>query len=131
MLDDLDRLRTSEPLLQLLTHYGQLAEPQRDVWHDRLMSMEGVEPRELTKLHGLLIAMDWVELKCGQMVKFVPGAVPACYRVTGSGLRALRKVKAPELEAGGDEAVEVPVEPKPPGRKREKKVEEESTAAAA
>ena len=129
MLDDLDRLRTSEPLLQLLTHYGQLAEPQCDVWHDRLMSLEGVEPRELTKLHGLLIAMDWVELKCGQMVKLVPGVVPACYRVTGSGLRALRKVKTPELEA--EEAVEVPVEPMAPRRKREKKVEVEPAGIVA
>ena len=65
MLDDLERLRTSEPLRQLLAHYSLLAEPNCDMWQDRLMLLDGVESRELSKLHGLLIAMDWVELKCG------------------------------------------------------------------
>ncbi len=125
MFDDLERLRTSEPLRQLLAYYGQLAEPNRDVWQDRLMAMDGIEARELSKLHGLLIAMDWVELKSGQITVLIPGAVPGCYRVTGAGLRALRHLQVAD---SGAEPVEVmlPVDeatlvPKPLRRKRERR----------
>jgi hypothetical protein len=126
MFDDLERLRTSEPLRQLLAHYGQLAEPNRDVWQDRLMAMDGIEARELSKLHGLLIAMDWVELKSGHITVLIPGAVPGCYRVTGAGLRALRHLQVADSGVDPDEAMlpiaEATSVPKPPRRKRERRV---------
>jgi hypothetical protein len=135
MFDDLERLRTSEPLRQLLAHYGQLAEPDRSVWQDRLMALDGVEPRDLAKLHGLLIAMDWVELKCGQITVLVPGAVPACYRVTSAGLRALRHLKVADSGVEPDEVMspieEATLVPKPARRKREKNLSAEPEATAA
>jgi hypothetical protein len=132
MFDDLVRLRTSEPLRQLLAHYGQLAEPNRDVWQDRLMAMDGIEARELSKLHGLLIAMDWVELKSGQLTVLIPGAVPGCYRVTGAGLRALRHLQVADSGAEPDEVMlpvdEATLVPKLPRRKRERRAGDAVTA---
>jgi hypothetical protein len=132
MFDDLERLRTSEPLRQLLAHYGKLAEPDRSVWQDRLMSLDGVEARELAKLHGLLIAMDWIELKCGQITVLIPGAVPACYRVTGAGLRALRQLQVADSGAEPDEVLlpvdEATLVPKLPRRKRERRAGDAVTA---
>ena len=134
MLDDLERLRTSEPLLQLLTHYCRLADPNRESWQDRLMSLEAVDARELTKLHGLLLAMEWIELKVGH---FSPGSnhpVPACYRVTNAGLRAVRQVQVkesdePESELTVDEIPAAPA-PKAPRRRREKALVETDGVAA-
>ena len=84
MFDELDRLRANPHLVQLLSHYGKLGEANREAWQSRLMGMEGIEPSELTKLHGLLLAFAWVEQNTGH--------VPVCYRVTLAGQRALRQI---------------------------------------
>jgi hypothetical protein len=117
MLDDLERLRTIEPLRLLLAHYSRLEEPNREIWHPRLMALDGVEPPELSKLHGLLIAMDFIELSVGDV---------ACkYRVTVAGLRALPQVV--DSEHVGDEVLAVSEKvTKPFRRKREKKLVEEA-----
>jgi len=60
MQNELDRLRTKPNLLLLLNHYADLAGPSRETWQDRLMTMEGMEPQELSKLYGELIAFSWV-----------------------------------------------------------------------
>jgi hypothetical protein len=99
MFDEIDRLRSNSFLLQLLSHYANLAAPDRLVWQDRLMAMDGVEAVEIAKLHGELIAFAWVEQNTGNTPVIRVGAVPACYRVTPSGLRALQQVQAPEDEA--------------------------------
>ena len=83
MLDDLDCLRNNTRLLEMLTYYGKLAEPDRETWHPRLMAMEETEPSEITKLHGTLIAFGWVEMNVGQ--------VPTCYRITLAGKRAIKQ----------------------------------------
>jgi hypothetical protein len=121
MFDDLERLKASESLLRLLTHYAKLAEPNREAWQPRLMALDGVEAGELSKLHGLLIAMDCIEMKVGE--------VAAGYRVTAAGLRMLRHAQAPD----GEEIVEVVEEAKPkfPRRKREKPQKEAASSAAA
>ena len=90
MLDDLELLRTNEPLSYLLAHYVRLAEPNREAWHPRLMTFDGVEGPELSRLHGLLIAMDLIELSVGD--------IAARYRATTGGLRAAGS------EMAGDEA---------------------------
>jgi hypothetical protein len=89
MFDDVQRLRENPRLVDLLTHYATLGVECRDTWQDRLMQMEGVEPRELTRLHGELIAFDWIEQNAGQ-------AVSACYRITVNGLRDLRHIQGAE-----------------------------------
>ena len=96
MSDELERLRTKNNLLQLLTHYLQLAKPDRTVWQDRLMAMDGVESPELSKLHGELIAFGWIEQNTGNTPVLRAGAVPGCYRVTLAGLRAVQQIQAPE-----------------------------------
>ena len=96
MLDELDRLRTSPHLVQLLTHYAYRGEADRDAWLPRLNAMEGVAAPELTRLHGELLAFGWAEQNTGQ--------VPVGYRVTPQGQRALRQAQAPEPEDEGSPA---------------------------
>jgi hypothetical protein len=90
MVDELDRLRTSPHLLQLLTHYAHRGEADREAWLPRLNVMEGGAAPELIKLHGELLAFGWAEQNTGQ--------VPAGYRVSPQGQRALRQAQAPEQE---------------------------------
>ena len=90
MFDDLERLRNNPQLLELFFHYAKLGEPNREIWQARLMQMEGVGATEMSKLHGELIAFDWIETNIGQM--------PCCYRITYAGLRAYRQVHRPEEE---------------------------------
>ena len=91
--DGWPRLRQSEALGRLLTHYADLGAADREAWLDRRMGLEGAEPRELVRLHGQLIACGWVEQNTGATRVLRPGAVAACYRVTAAGLRALRQAR--------------------------------------
>ena len=87
------QLRESEALGRLLTHYADLGAADREAWQDRRMGLEGVEPRELVRLHGQLIACGWLEQNTGATPVSMPGVVAACYRVTAAGLRALRQAR--------------------------------------
>ena len=62
------------------------------------MAMEGVESPELSKLHGDLIAFNWIEQNTGNFSVIRGGAVPACYRVTLNGFKAIQQIKAPEVD---------------------------------
>ena len=132
MLDELDRLRTKPNLLLLLKHYADLAGPSRETWQDRSMTMEGLEPQELSKLYGELIAFSWIEQNTGNFSVLRVGAVSACYRVTLAGLRALQQIQAPEAVVD----LEIPIEEEKPmlkrfKRKQEKSQEPEVVASAA
>jgi hypothetical protein len=96
--DELDRLRIKPHLLQLLTHYADLGALGRETWQDRLMAMEGVESPELSKLHGDQIAFNWIEQNTGNAPGVRDGIVPACYRVTLNGFKAIQQIKAPEVD---------------------------------
>jgi hypothetical protein len=120
MFDDLERLRTNTALHELLVHYAILAENAPDTWQDRLMSLDGVDTRELARLHGELIACDWIEQNTGQCGTVKPGIVPGCYRVTAAGLRAIRKVRPGEPQEEPEELVVVGAEPEPPWRSRKR-----------
>lgn len=91
MFNEMDRLDESPALAELLGHYAALAAADRQAWQGRLMAAEGRSPRELTLLHGELIAYGWLEQNTAQAEAPRPGEVPACYRVTPAGLRALRR----------------------------------------
>ncbi len=91
MLDDLDHLRNSPHLVKLLSQYAHLGAENRQIWQGRLMVMEGIEPPQLVKLHGQLIAFTWVEQNTGE--------IPCCYRITAAGLRAMRRVQAEDDSA--------------------------------
>lgn len=122
MFDELDRLRNNPRLVELLAHYACLGEADREVWQDRLMQLEGVESRELAKLHGELIAHRWVEQNTGVVPVVKAGEVLGCYRVTAQGQKALRQVQGLESI---DEEAGVPEKPvlKFPKKKRKATVE--------
>jgi hypothetical protein len=92
MFDELERLRGDEYLQRLLAHYAETGADRPEVWQDRVMQMEGVEPKELTRLHGELIAFGWVDQNTGQTCPVKPGLTAGCYRVTRDGLRALKPI---------------------------------------
>lgn len=98
MFDEMQRLRASASLLQLLTHYATGAGPDPQAWQDRVMALDGTELRELAQLHGELIAFGWVEQNTGMTPVLKPGVAAACYRVTAAGRRALRRVERDEEE---------------------------------
>ena len=85
MSDESIALLGSESLLRLLSHYVEWSAPDRQAWHDRLMRLDRCEPRDLSKLHGKLIAFGWLEQNTG--------ILPACYRATRAGVRALEEVQ--------------------------------------
>jgi hypothetical protein len=130
--DGWPRLRQSEALARLLTHYADLGAADREAWQDRRMGLEGVEPRELVRLHGQLIACGWLEQNTGATPVLRPGVVAAYYRVTAAGLRALRQARDgdPEeddglAEAGAEEAR------RPVARRARRKGKAEPSRAAA
>ena len=84
-LDELDCLRSNADLLALLSHYALLAEAELEAWHDRLKHLDGVEPPQMARLHGELIAFAWIEQNTG--------VVPACYRITLDGWRAIKQAQ--------------------------------------
>jgi hypothetical protein len=92
MWDDVRPLRTSSHLMQLLTHYAEVAD--REAWQDRLMEMADLPPRELGRLHGELLAHGWIEQNTGSVPVLRVGAAPQCYRSTAAGRRALKNVLA-------------------------------------
>jgi hypothetical protein len=106
MLDGLGRLRNDPMLQQLLAHYAEARAIDREGCQDRLSQLDGAGPRELTQLHGELIAFGWVEQNTGNTTPLKPGTVAACYRATAAGVRALKRARsAGPLDEG--EAVEV------------------------
>jgi hypothetical protein len=87
---ELDSLRDRD-LLELLAHYAGPALLDREAWQDRVMAREGVEARQLARLHGALLAAGWVEQNTGVTAAGRVGA--ACYRATSAGLKALKRAQ--------------------------------------
>jgi hypothetical protein len=118
MLDESQRLRETPHLLSLLSHYAQIGTEHRATWRDRLMQMEGVEPKQLSVLHGELIAFEWIEQNTGQAISRPDGTLSACYRITLHGLREYRHIQGIEMP------VEAPQSPQPRfARKKKEKAE--------
>jgi hypothetical protein len=98
MFNELERLRDSTDLFDLLAHYAGLTGPDRQVWQDRRMQQGENSPRSLAHLHGELIAYGWLEQNTGLTPILRKGEAPSCYRITTAGLRALKQVKAGEVD---------------------------------
>jgi hypothetical protein len=103
MFDELDHLREDARLAALLIHYAEKGAADREAWQDRLMALDGVPADTLVKLHGALLAFDWLEQNTGVTVVPRPAAVPQCYRITLAGQRALRRARR-ELDSDEAEA---------------------------
>lgn len=104
MFDEQDRLSESDELFRLLEYYVKTAPPDRESWQDRLMLLEGIEPASLARLHGELIAYDWVEQNTGSTPVLISGAVAQCYRITPAGQRAFKRARV-DRRTGRNEAV--------------------------
>lgn len=94
MFDELNLLRESPQLQQLLSHYIEASPEDQEAWQDRLMHLDGVEAQDLARLHGQLIAFNLVEQNTGSTSVLRPGAVPCCYLVTTAGRRALQAARS-------------------------------------
>jgi hypothetical protein len=130
--DDLRRLRETEALARLLAHYADLGAADREVWQDRAMRLDGVEPRQLVLLHGELIAYGWVEQNTGSTAVLKEGIVAACYRVTAAGVRALRQARDGNPDEDGrlgEVAEEEAARPKPRRGRRKEKAGQPASAA--
>jgi hypothetical protein len=92
MFDEIEQLRNDRHLFALLAHYEAVA-VDREAWQDRLGEIEGVEPREMTRLHGELIAQGWIEQNTGNTPHVRRGVVASCYRIAVPGVRALKKAR--------------------------------------
>jgi hypothetical protein len=98
MFDELERLRDTPELFALLGHYAELTRPDRQAWHDRRMDLDGCEAKQLTRLHGELIAYGWLEQNTGVVPAARKGEAPGCYRATRTGIKALEQVRSGELD---------------------------------
>ena len=98
MFDDVQQLREDAGLFHLLNHYAAAGVDDREAWQDRVMELEEVPAESLARLHGKLLACDWIEQNTGATPVLQRGAVPRCYRVTPAGRRALKQARAREEE---------------------------------
>jgi hypothetical protein len=108
MFDELERLGATQEQQRLLGRYAEAGAADRDAWQDRVMHLEGVEPRGLVKLHGELLACGWVEQNTGNTPALKPGVAACCYRVTAAGLRALRQARGAATADDGGEGAAAP-----------------------
>jgi hypothetical protein len=90
MFDELDHLREDAYLEALLAEYAERGAADREAWQDRVMELEGVTADGLVKLHGSLLAYDWIEQNTGVTPILRSVAVSQCYRTTPAGRRALK-----------------------------------------
>ena len=130
MFDFAVRLRENAHLLALLSRYAQAGSEDRMAWQNRVMQMEGVEPKQLTTLHGELIAFDWIEQNTGQAISRPDGTLSACYRITLNGLREYGRVQGVEINEKSPEAQEQKA-PRFPRKKKQKSDSPEAIAVAA
>ncbi len=98
MFDEMERLQEGKELHTLLLHYQRAGEADRQAWQDRLAEMDGVEPRQLVKLHGELLAYGWLEQNTGLTPVLRAGAAASCYRITSAGLRALKQLRTRQMQ---------------------------------
>ena len=108
MFDDAQRLRDNPRLFELLSLYAKLGAADRHVWQDRLMQMDGIESKELSRFHGELIVSDWIEQNTGQVAPVKDGVVTACYRITLNGLREIQRIQGVEIAVAVSETPEKP-----------------------
>ncbi len=99
MFEERELLRTDPYLLHLLTLYAAAGAADREAWQDRVMALDGVEPRRLSRLHGEMIAYGWVEQNTGATPVLKAGIAAACYRLTPGGLKAVKWARTADDDA--------------------------------
>lgn len=102
VFDEPDQIKKDSPLYALLRAYAEPGTLDRETWRDRVMELNGLTGRDLSRLHGELIALGWVEQNTGNTPAVKANSAIGCYRVTALGLRFYRKAEKAEEE---DEAL--------------------------
>lgn len=82
-----------------------------------MMQMEGVDAKQLSALHGELIAFDWIEQNTGQASPMKDGVIANCYRITPNGLREYGRFHGIKIE---EKVLETPEKKKFPRKKKER-----------
>ncbi len=100
MFNDLERLCGNAALQQLLSHYAEAGVAVHGAWHERVALLEGVDSRRLPRLHGELLACEWIEQNTHQTLHSHETAARCCYRITEAGMLAHKQVLTGLLEAG-------------------------------
>jgi hypothetical protein len=94
MLGSLEPLCEEGPVRHLLTLYRRMKERvQPDGWYDRLTELPGVEPTELSRHYGLLLANGWLDVRIAKESLTASGGVKQAYQITKDGLRALQRTE--------------------------------------
>jgi hypothetical protein len=130
MFDESQRLQENPHLLALLSHYAQQGAEDRTTWRDRVMQMEAVEPKQLSALHGELIAFDWIEQNTGQASALMDGVLANCYRITLNGLREYGRFHGVNIEEKPPEMPERKGPKSPRKKKQESDLPEAPVVAA-
>jgi hypothetical protein len=126
MFDFSVSLRENAHLLALLSHYAQEVAEDQMTWQARLMQMDGIDSKQLTSLHGDLIAFNGIEPNTGQAIFGQDGTPSACYRITHCGLQEYRRIYGIEIV----EEISNATEPSHPKVLRKRKKKDESLAVA-
>ena len=87
-----EKIPISWPFCRITLNRGPKIEQPGEI----LMQMEGIEPKELSRLYGELIAFEWIEQNTGQ-ASVKDGVISNCYRITLNGLREFRKFNGVEI----------------------------------
>jgi hypothetical protein len=83
-----------DKLKQLLIQYFKELPEERQQWQPRVMEIPGLEQKELTYLHGMLIAHGWIEQNSGYADQLESvDKVAGCYRITSLGTREVRGIQ--------------------------------------
>lgn len=94
MLGSLEPLSEDGPVRQILTLYRRMKEKvPTDDWHDRLTELPGVEPKELSRHYGLLLANGWLDVRIAKESLTSGAGVKQAYQITRDGLRALERTE--------------------------------------
>jgi len=94
MLGTLEPISEDGPTRQLLCVYRRMKErTPADEWHDRVSEFPGVEPKELSRHYGVLLANGWIDVRIAQDSLPASGGVKQAYRITRDGLKALQRTE--------------------------------------
>jgi hypothetical protein len=94
MLGSLEPLCEDGPVRQLLSIYRRMKEKvPADEWYDRLTEMPGVEPTDLSRHYGLLLANGWLDVRIAKESLRSGGGVKQAYQITRDGLKALQRTE--------------------------------------
>lgn len=85
VIDEKESGLTDKRLTSLLGHYVRGNEQNREMWQNRVMEVPGIRPEELVRLHGRLLASEWIEQNIG-------AGLTDCYRATTAGRKAFKLI---------------------------------------